>query len=189
MMKRIALLLACLLLMAAPVLAEEVELAEGDNAGMNVSYEGTWFRIDGPEEWSFEVFLPSAWRVEDLSKLADQAAENADRQQINYADNLYYAVTGGNGVWGLTVGRTECEAPADIAALQEAHADAEIVNIDGVDFLRYTDEELDAVMLLLPKGNAVYEIALLPASDSDFTPWLEEIIPTIKVIEVIESAE
>lgn len=184
MKRRIALALACLVLLALPAMAETA----AQSSAPKVSFSGKWVSIQGPAELGFEVFLPTAWKTDELSGDADGVAESyAPEQQITYAGNVYYAISGGHGVWGMTVGWTELDAAKDAAALQAeavaTYEDAAVVTINGVDFVRYTDPELDAIMLLLPEGNGVHEIALLPASDSDFTPWAEEIVTTVTVIE------
>lgn len=183
MKRRIALMLVCLMLLAMPAMAETAASGEPD-----VSYMGKWVSIQGPQTWGFSVFLPTAWKADELTGDDAGVADSYDpEQQIAYADNVYYVITGGHGVWGMTIGWTELETAKDAAALQAelvaTYEDAAVVNFNGVDFVRYTDPELDAIMLLLPEGNGVHEIALLPASDSDFTPWAEEIVTTITVIE------
>jgi len=60
------------------------------------------------------------------------------------------------------------------------------VTLNDVDFVRYTDAEKDAVVLLWARPTGVYSIAFGPASDTDITEYVKDMIASVKAYEAVE---
>ena len=201
MKRKLAMILACAMALAVPAWAEagapvadtsepaatENAEAEQETLATNgledrVCYEGKWVSVEGGSNGCIEIFLPVAWREQD----AAAAVEDEDAAFV-CDETAYYAVAGGNGTWGMYITWTALDEAKDVAALQqeyaERYADAAVVTINDVDFVRYTDTEKDIIALLWPQSDGVHTIAFGPASDTDVTAYVEDIITTIEVSE------
>lgn len=211
MKKRIALLLAALMLLTTPVFAEETNTETTAETETNVatdaaeteveitaetgvveavamSYEGDWMYIAGPQSLSFEIYLPTGWT--DAAAADDETdAENADVTE----ESVYYTVYSDDGVKSITIAYNdlgeEKDADALLQELTETYADAAVVSINGRDFVRYTDSETDCVVLMLPEATGAYTFSFAPASDEELSAIIDEMINSITVYEVTEYAE
>lgn len=194
MKKVLALILAGAVLLCASVLAEEeesensapvaeeaveeTETVELETNGPEdrVCYQGKWVSIPGVDDDSIDVFLPVAWRESDAVEMAEDAP-------FRVAEDAIYATAGGSGTWGMYVTCETRDAETDVTTLQEEYvenyADAAVVTQQDTEYVRYTDAEQDIVVALLPLGNHVYSFCFGPASDTDVTEYIEDIITTI----------
>ena len=164
---------------AAEEATETTELATNGPED-EVCYQGKWVSIAGEDGGCIDVFLPVAWRESDAAEAPEDAPFRFDASAI-------YATAGGSGTWGMYVNCTAMDAEKDAATLQaeyaETYADAAVVTLHEVDLVRYSDAEKDAVVVLWPHGSNVYSITFGPASDTDVTEYIEDIITTITVYE------
>ena len=193
MKKFLAMSMVCML-MAMPVLAESDASADkyagfSDKVSfgsmekvepeMEASYFGEWVTVKGEDGGCIDLYLPTLWEEFDVK------AE--DKETVyNFDENAIYASAGGDGIWGMDVIWTATEEAVDAAVLQAQHEGSEIVTLNDVDFVRYTDAEKDAVVLLWARPTGVYSIAFGPASDTDITEYVEDMIASVKAYEAVE---
>ena len=209
MRKRFAMLLAAVMLLTTPALAEATSEATEDATAVeaivetdvveapDVSYTGEWVFVMGPVNYGFDVYLPSGWvgemlneaEVEEVAAEAETTASEAETveegEAVVYAENVYYAAQSEDGAWSLTMAYDAQQESRDAAALQQEivadYEDAAVVTINEFDFVRYSDAESDSIVLLLPEADGVHTITFAPASDTEFAAIADEVIGTISV--------
>lgn len=193
MKRRIAMGLACVMLLATPAMAETADTAAAATAEVNVEkvaipYEGDWTLIEGAPRHNFEIYLPTGWVEYDLNgeeKEAVEVSETEADEETVVEEGLYFSVGSEDGSQALDVEWITVAEPADAATLQAeyalTHEDAAVVNIGNVDFVQYTDAETDAIVLALPLENDLYTFTFMPASDEEYAALANEIIATIAV--------
>lgn len=204
MKKRIALMLAAVMLLAIPAFAEEntettettettevntaIETAaETEDAAETpaVSYEGEWAFIAGPQGYGFDIYLPAGWTGEMLTD-AEETEETA--VEINEAaESIYYTATSEDGAWTMTAAYDDVGEEKDATALQQeliaTFEDAAVVSINGYDYIRYTDAVNDSIVLILPEATGMHTFTFSPVSDADYATIADEMVGTLAVYE------
>ncbi len=152
MMKKLAaLLLAVMMLACSASLAEETTIA------VEEVFEGVWVQFED----GFEIYLPAEWLE----------VEVTEEMLLN---GIFYAAINPEGTQLVQIGWEGLEAEPDLAALAEAMKetcpDAQVIVINGIEMLMYTEVETDTLTLAARDAAepGLYLFGLTPASDPDF---------------------
>ena len=159
--------LVTLILIAMLALTSTAALAESD-APANAAFEGTWVQFED----GFEVYLPSDWLVVDVT---DEMIQSG----------VFYAVASPDGARNMQVGWTEDAGAEDAdtvkAGLESSYTDVEVLNINGIDFVTYTDAQNDSTgIVALGVNGDMFVFNFYPASDEEFAPIAVTIATSIR---------
>lgn len=191
MKRRIAMGLACVMLLTTPALAEIADTSAAATAEVEkvaIPYEGDWTLIEGAPRHNFEIYLPTGWVEYDLTDEEEEVAEVSETEaddETAVEEGLYFSAGSEDGSQVLDVEWITVAEPSDAATLQAeyvlTHEDATVVNIGNVEFVQYTDAEADAIVLALPLETDLYTFTFMPASDEAYAALASDIISTVAV--------
>ncbi len=168
MMKKLVALLLAMLMLACTT----VSLAEDLTAQIEATFEGVWVQFED----GFEIYLPAEWLQVELTE-----------EMI--ANSTFYAAVSPDMTQSVEIGWTGLEADADLhalaAELAATYADAQVLNINGIEMLMYTDTDFNALVLMACDAvePGLYIFALTPADDEAFVEIGTAIALSIRNIE------
>ncbi len=161
MKKLISIILIVLVLMSSVAFAETAAPADA-------AFEGSWVQFED----GFEIYLPNDWVV------VDPTQEMLDA-------GIFYAVTSPDGARSMNVAWSK-EAGAEDAnqvktQLEASYTDVQVLNLNGIDFVTYTDAANDSTgIVALGVNGDMFVFNFNPASDEEFAPIAVTIATSIR---------
>ena len=145
-------------------------LAESAAAPENAAFEGTWVQFED----GFEIYLPSDWLVVDPTDAMKEAG-------------IFYSVTSPDSARNMSVAWADAEGVATAEDLKTQMATlyptAEILTINGVDFVTYEDTANNSTgIVALGATGGMFIFNFTPASDEAFGPIAVTIASSIRTI-------
>lgn len=174
-MKKFLVLLLCLLV-SFSMFSAVAETALGtatDVEPIEMLFDGVWVKFED----GFEFYLPSNWVEYELT-------------QEDYAGGIFYAAGSEDGTYSALIGWSALEAEMTIEELQAALAgvypDADVVEVNGVALLAFTDTETNLITCIAMDGTepGYYMFAFSPADDENFQNLAALIASSIRNCEV-----
>lgn len=153
MKKLIALALALVLCLGCVSAFAEALEVDVENA-----FDGVWVQF---ADFGFQIYLPSDWIEWELTE--DELAEGMFYSAVSeegYGVDLYY------GDASAAAGVDHATFAAGVA---ETYPDAELITINGIDFVEYTDQEIGTCNLYaFGADDDGYIFEFYPYDDADF---------------------
>ena len=145
-------------------------LAESAAAPADAAFEGSWVQFED----GFEIYLPNDWLVVDPTDEMKQAG-------------IFYSVTSPDSARGMQVAWSEATGIASAADLKAqlatVYPTADILTINGVDFVTYEDTANDSTgIVALGATGGMFIFNFTPASDDAYGPIALTIATSIRTI-------
>lgn len=173
-MKKFLALILCLLMACSMVSAvAETALQQTEVTPIESLFDGVWVQFED----GFELYLPSNWVQYELT-------------EDDYANGIFYAAGSEDGAYSALIGWSALEAELTIEELQvalaETYPNSNLVNINGVGMLAFTDttNNLLTCIALDATEPGFYMFAFSPANDDAFTSMASLIASSIRNFEI-----
>ncbi len=143
-------------------------------------YNGTWFPV---EEAGVEIYLPSDWVVKAV-------AEEPDEEAV-----LYSFASEEHEGWAMVISWSDAQTMNGIDSAFELYqalaeegsgfSDAEYGYLNGIAVATAVSEENDAdLVTFFDVAGDAFTLTFVPADDEDFTPYLANMLCSLRTIEV-----